>query len=73
MPEEKSQSLLAEKLNATGAKIANLTSKVSASTKHAISKTNNAVKAAVSNSKAKIEERRDERAKRQKKTFRLKG
>ena len=73
MPEEKSQSLLAEKLNATGAKIADLTSKVSASTKHAISKTNNAVKAAVSNSKAKIEERRDERAKKAKKDLSAEG
>jgi hypothetical protein len=73
MSEEKSQSLLAEKLNATGAKIADLTSKVSASTKHAISKTNNAVKAAVSNSKAKIEERRGERAKKAKEDFSAEG
>ena len=56
MSEEKSQSL-ADKINATGSKIAELTSKVSASTKSALSKTNEAVKTAVSNSKARAEAR----------------
>ena len=73
MPEEKPQSLLAEKMNATGAKIAELTSKVSASTKHAFSRTNNAVKTAVSNSKAKMEDKRNEKAKKAKEDFSAEG
>ena len=70
--EEKSQSL-ADKLNATGSKIAELTSKVSASTKSAISKTNDAVKTAVSNSKARADARREEKAKKTKEDFSAEG
>lgn len=69
---EKSQSL-ADKLNATGSKIAELTSKVSASTKSAISKTNDAVKTAVSNSKARADARREEKAKKTKEDFSAEG
>tara|TARA_B100001778_G_C18475565_1_gene577850 strand:- start:43 stop:909 length:867 start_codon:yes stop_codon:yes gene_type:complete len=72
VPEEKSQSL-AEKINATGSKIANLTSKISASTKSAMHRTNDAVKAAVSSSKAKIEARREEKAKKAKEEFSAEG
>ena len=72
MSEEKSQSL-ADKLNATGSKIAELTSKVSASTKSAISKTNDAVKTAVSNSKARADARREEKAKKTKEDFSAEG
>ena len=70
--EGKSQSL-ADKINATGSKIAELTSKVSASTKSAISKTNDAVKTAVSNSKAKADARREEKAKKTKEDFSAEG
>ena len=70
--DEKSQSL-ADKINATGSKIAELTSKVSASTKSAFSKTNEAVKTAVSNSKAKAEARREEKAKKAKEDFSAEG
>lgn len=72
MSEEKSQSL-AEKINATGSKIAELTSKVSASTKSALHRTNDAVKTAVSNSKAKIEARREQKAKKAKEDFSSEG
>ena len=72
MSEEKSQSL-SDKLNATGSKIAELTSKVSASTKSAISKTNDAVKTAVSNSKARADARREEKAKKTKEDFSAEG
>ena len=72
MSKEKSQSL-ADKLNATGSKIAELTSKVSASTKSAISKTNDAVKTAVSNSKARADARREEKAKKTKEDFSAEG
>ena len=70
--DEKSQSL-ADKINATGSKIAELTSKVSASTKSAFSKTNEAVKTAVSNSKARVEARREEKAKKAKEDFSAEG
>ena len=70
--EEKSQSL-ADRINATGSKIAELTSKVSASTKSALSKTNEAVKTAVSNSKARAEARREEKAKKAKEDFSAEG
>jgi len=70
--EVKSQSL-ADKINATGSKIAELTSKVSASTKSAISKTNEAVKTAVSNSKARADARREEKAKKAKEDFSAEG
>ena len=69
---EKSQSL-ADRINATGSKIAELTSKVSASTKSAISKTNEAVKTAVSNSKARADARREEKAKKAKEDFSAEG
>ena len=72
MSDEKSQSL-ADKINATGSKIAELTSKVSASTKSAFSKTNEAVKTAVSNSKARVEARREEKAKKAKEDFSAEG
>ena len=72
MSKEKSQSL-ADKLNATGSKIAELTSRVSASTKSAISKTNDAVKTAVSNSKARADARREEKAKKTKEDFSAEG
>lgn len=72
MSEEKSQSL-AEKINATGSKIAELTSKVSASTKSALHRTNDAVKTAVSNSKAKIEARREQKVKKAKEDFSSEG
>ena len=72
MSEEKSQSL-SDKLNATGSKIAELTSKVSASTKSAISKTNDALKTAVSNSKARADARREEKAKKTKEDFSAEG
>lgn len=65
--------LLSEKLNATGQKIANLTSKVSSATKSAVSKTNEAMKAAVANSKAKIEAKRDEKAEKTKDEFSSQG
>ena len=71
--EEKFQSLLAEKINATGAKIAELTSKLSSSTKSVITKTNDALKSAVSNSKAKLDERRDEKSKRAKEELSAEG
>ena len=70
--EGNSQSL-ADKINATGSKIAELTSKVSASTKSAISKTNEAVKTAVSNSKARADARREEKAKKAKEDFSAEG
>ena len=70
--EEKSQSL-ADKINATGSKIAELTSKVSASTKSAILRTNEAVKTAVSNSKARADARREEKAKKAKEDFSAEG
>jgi len=71
--EEKPQSTLAEKLNATGSKIADLTSKVASSTKSVMSKTNDAVKSVVSNSKAKIETRREEKAKKAKEELSAQG
>jgi len=70
--EEKSQSL-ADRINATGSKIAELTSKVSASTKSALSKTNEAMKTAVSNSKARAEARREEKAKKAREDFSAEG
>ena len=73
MAEEKPQSTLAEKLNATGSKIADLTSKVASSTKSVMSKTNDAVKSVVSNSKAKIETRREEKAKKAKEELSAQG
>tara|TARA_B100000700_G_scaffold331554_1_gene465502 strand:+ start:6518 stop:7384 length:867 start_codon:yes stop_codon:yes gene_type:complete len=73
MSEEKTQSTLAEKLNATGSKIADLTSRVASSTKSAMLKTNDAVKSAVSKSKAKIETRREEKAKKAKEEFSAQG
>ena len=72
MSEDKPQSL-ADKLNATGSKISELTSRVCASTKSAISKTNDAVKTAVSNSKARAEARREEKAKKTKEDFSAEG
>lgn len=70
--EEKSQSL-ADKINATGSKIADLTSKVSARTKSALSKTNDVVKTAVSNSKARADAKREEKAKKTKEDFSAEG
>ena len=58
---EESQQGLAEKLNATGAKLAELSSKATKATKATVSKTNAAVRKAVSDSKAKIDEKREER------------
>jgi len=59
--EDNYTSVLIEKLNKTGSKIAELTSKVSTATKSAVTKTNQAVKTAVSNKKEKIESKREEK------------
>ena len=59
--EEESQQNLSEKLNATGAKLAELSSKATKATKDAVSKTNAAVRKAVSDSKSIIEEKREVR------------
>ena len=70
---DKRPMLLSEKLNATGQKIADLTAKVSSTTKSAVSKTNDAMKSVVANSKAKIEAKRVGKAKKAKNEFSSEG
>lgn len=63
---EKRPVLLSERLNKTGQKITDLSSKLSAVTKSAVNKTNDVVKSAVTNSKAKIESKRAQKIKKTK-------
>ena len=73
MPEEDSVSPLLEKLNLTGKKISSLSNKVAGTTKNAISATNDAVKKVVSDSKDKLDERREKKAEKAKSEIKSAG
>ena len=73
MADDKPSSVISDRLNSTGKKIASLSNKVTDATKKAINVTNEAVKKVVSDSKEKINDRREKKAQKAKLEFSSEG